>query len=668
MEVVVGAPFEAGGKMEQLWAAVKGQDDAQAPLVVSLRAGLLGKGRPRGYPVHMRRSLLRSTALRRVGVSFSSLLLLASLASCRNGTELEPPATTSAQTDEAAPAPEAEELITHLDPVGDPAPQLDPVELATGKQGAVASAEAHASQIGAEIMEAGGNAVDAAVAVGFALSVTHPSAGNIGGGGFMVLRFPDGEATAVDYRETAPGAASPDMYLDEEGELTERSRVGALAAGIPGDVAGFWYAHSHWGKLEWKQVVEPAVVLARDGWILDEEHAEDLAWGSKRMESAGFEDSAAYFRKSDGSDYEAGDVWRQPALAATLQRIAEQGRDGFYTGAFAEHLVEEVRERGGIWTTEDLAGYEAIEREPLIFPYRDYQVIAMPPPSAGGVVLRQILAASEAMDLAKYPWHSPAQVHAYVEILRRTYADRNLLLGDPGFVDIPMKTLLDVSYIDERIADINPKKATPSDEVGAGVEIEESEQTTHFSVVDGEGLAVANTYTLNGGFGSKVVIEDTGVILNNEMDDFTAKVGAPNMFGLVQGPQNAIEPGKRMLSSMTPTILVKDGKLRAVVGSPGGPTITTTVAQIVLQIVDYERPLVEAVRENRIHHQWKPDKIWHEEALEPKLKKALEKKGHVLETKGWRIGHANCIAVDPENGELTAVADVDRDGGAAVAY
>ncbi len=598
-----------------------------------------------------------------------SLLLGVTSLGCKDqsGAIEQPVADAGELAKQAEPEPEPE-LVLRLEPVGEPAPAMELVEIAKGKRGAVASAEANASRIGVEIMQAGGNAVDAAVAVGFALSVTHPSAGNIGGGGFMVLRFPDGRATAVDYRETAPGAASADMYLDEDGELTDQSRLGAKAAGIPGDVAGFWYAHQQWGKLDWAQVVSPAVALARDGWVLDERHAKDLESAARRMRDAGFEASAAVFRKPDGGAFSAGEVWRQPELAATLQRIADEGRAGFYEGPFAQYMAAQVQELGGIWTAEDLAGYQAIEREPLRFDYRGHEIIAMPPPSAGGVVLRQILAASEALNLKRFAWHSPEQVHYYVEILRRTYADRNLLLGDPAFVNIPMQTLLDVSYIDERIADIDPKRATPSEQIGAGVEIKESEQTTHFSVIDGEGLAVANTYTLNGGFGAKVVIPGTGVILNNEMDDFTAKVGAPNMFGLIQGPQNAIAPGKRMLSSMTPTIIVKDGKVRAVVGSPGGPTITTTVAQIILQLIDYGRPLEQAVRDHRIHHQWKPDKIWHESELEPALKKALEKKGHELETRGWRIGHANCIEIDPQTGEYKAVADIPRDGGSAAAY
>lgn len=607
----------------------------------------------------------------RIASSLSLSVLSFALIGCPDVGEPLPPKdveTTAQPVDE----PEVEDvaLVMRLEPVGEPAPARAIVETASGKRGAVASAEANASLVGIEILEAGGNAIDAAVAVGFALSVTHPSAGNIGGGGFMVVRFPDGKATALDYREVAPKAATPDMYLDEKGELTDKSRKGALAAGIPGDVAGFWYAHDKWGKLDWQQVVAPAIELARDGWTLDEFHAADMAGTSTKMLEYGFADTASLFRKADGTPYAAGDVWRQPELAATLQRIADQGRDGFYAGPIADYMADEVRKLGGIWTAEDLHDYQAIEREPLRFDYRGHEIIAMPPPSAGGVVLRQVLAASETLELAKYPWHSVDQVHFYVEILRRTYADRNLLLGDPGFVEIPMQTLLDTKYVDERMADIQRKKATPSAKVGAGVDAggKESEQTTHFSVVDAEGLAVANTYTLNGGFGAKLAIPGTGVLLNNEMDDFTTKIGSPNMFGLIQGPQNAIAPGKRMLSSMTPTIVVKDGKLRAVLGSPGGPTITTTVAQIILQLIDYGRPLDQAVRDHRIHHQWMPDTVWHEEGLDPKLIKGLEKRGHALETRGWRIGHANCIAVDPATGEFQAVADVGRDGGAAAAY
>jgi gamma-glutamyltranspeptidase/glutathione hydrolase len=561
-----------------------------------------------------------------------------------------------------------------------PAPASREPAVAVGRQGAVSSAEAAASEVGVAILKGGGNAVDAAVAVGLALGVTHPTAGNMGGGGFMVVRLPSGEVAAIDYREVAPKAASGDMYLDAKGEVSDKGRVGPLAAGIPGVVAGLALAHQKYGKLPWTAVVEPAIRLARDGHPLDSFHAKDMEWvggsiakyaaaagPSNAKLAAALKETAATFTKPDGSAYQAGEVWRQPDLAATLELIARGGPDAFYKGAFAERMAAHVREMGGIWSTEDLASYRALEREPIVFPYRGHEVITMPPPSAGGVVLRQILAASEALSLDRMPWDSVERIHSYVESLRRTYADRNHLIGDPAFVNIPMQQLLDTGYIGQRMATIDPKRATPSSEVAAGVQLKESEHTTHFSVVDGAGLAVANTYTLNGGFGAKLIVPGTGVILNNEMDDFTSKVGAPNMFGLVQGPQNAIQPGKRMLSSMTPTIITKDGKLRAVVGSPGGPTITTTVAQIVMQLVDHGRSLEQAVNATRIHHQWLPDQIWHEDSLPKETADALAALGHKLQGRS-RIGHANCIEVDPKSAAFVAVADVVRDGGQASAY
>lgn len=547
-----------------------------------------------------------------------------------------------------------------------PAKDPDDAATAVGIHGAVASAEENASKIGLWVLQNGGNAVDAAVATGIALGVTHPSAGNMGGGGFMVIRLADGSSFAIDYREMAPGKASRDMYLDKDGNVTEDSRKGPRAAGIPGVIAGFAYAHQKWGSMPWEDLVAPAIKLAEEGWELDSFHAADIGYAVKRMKEYGYDSSAAVFSKPDGSTYAAGEVWKQPDLAETLKLIQKDPR-AFYEGPLAEKMASEVQKLGGIWTAEDLANYEAVQREPLVFEYRGHEVIAMPPPSAGGVVLRQILAANEALSQHERTWHSPEQLHYYVETLRRTYADRNLLLGDPDFIKVPMQTLLDVSYIDKRVADIDPNKATDSETIGAGVPPQESEQTTHFSVVDEKGNAVSNTFTLNGGFGAKVVIPGTGVIMNNEMDDFTAKPGTPNMFGLVQGPQNAIEPKKRMLSSMTPTIVAKDGQLRAVLGSPGGPTITTTVAQILVQLVDYGHDLSRAVKESRFHHQWKPDMIWTEEGIDPELQKALEAKGHKIRTRG-RIGHANCIEVDPETKGFRAVADIERDGGAAVAY
>jgi gamma-glutamyltranspeptidase/glutathione hydrolase len=540
--------------------------------------------------------------------------------------------------------------------------------VATGKGGAVASAEAHASRVGIDVMRRGGNAVDAAVAVGFALSVTHPSAGNIGGGGFMLIRLADGSAHALDYRERAPEAASRDMYLDAQGKPDTRSRVGALAAGIPGNVAGLARAHERFGALPWKELIEPAIALARDGWPLDPFHAEDLAAASGAMRAAGYTSSASLFEGPDGAKLEAGEIWKQPDLARTLERIARAGPSAFYTGPLADQLVRGVRAAGGIWTLEDLRDYRAVEREPIEFDYHGHRIHAMPPPSAGGIVLRQVLAGADALGLARLEWSSPARVHLYVETLRRAYLDRNHLIGDPDFVSIPLARLLDPGYGAARVRDVDPQRATPSSALSHGEPLApESPETTHFSVVDGQGNAVANTYTLNGSFGAKLVIEGTGVILNNEMDDFTAKVGAPNMFGLVQGEQNAIAPGKRMLSSMTPTIVTRDGELRAVLGSPGGPTITTTVAQIAMQLVDYGRPLPEAVREPRIHHQGLPDRVLAEQKTPPELLAGLRARGHEVMLLP-RIGHANCVEVDPRSGMLRAVADVERDGGRALAY
>jgi len=554
-------------------------------------------------------------------------------------------------------------------PAPESAPQLpqgDPPRLAIGRRGAVTSAEAQASEAGLAILRKGGNAIDAAVAVGFALAVTHPSAGNLGGGGFMVVRMADGTVAALDYRERAPGKASRDMYLNPQGELTNDRLVGPKAAGIPGTVAGMAMAHARFGRLPWAQVLEPAVRLASEGSVLDEWHALDLERGAERMLEAQFEASALHYLKADRSNYRTGELWKQPELAETIRAIASDPR-AFYEGPIARALVDGVAKAGGIWQLDDLAQYVAVDREPIVFPYRDHEIITMPPPSAGGVVLRQLLAAAEMLELDRKPWRSVDEIHLYVETARRTYADRNLTLADPDFVPLPMTTLLDVAYVARRMTTIDPQRATPSSEIQAGVPpvTEESHETTHYSVVDAEGNAVANTYTLNLGFGSGFVV--AGVLLNNEMDDFAAKPGFANAFGLVQGEQNRIEPGKRMLSSMTPTIVVRDQRLRAVVGTPGGPTITTTVAQIIRAIIDYGLPLEDAVESVRVHHQWLPDVIWTEERIPADIEAELVARGHTIR-KRPAIGHANCIEVDLANGTYRAVADVDRDGGMAVAY
>jgi gamma-glutamyltranspeptidase/glutathione hydrolase len=548
-------------------------------------------------------------------------------------------------------------------------PAHDPAQagVAVGIHGAVASAEGNASRIGVAVLRRGGNAVDAAVAVAFALAVTHPGAGNLGGGGFMLVRMADGSATAFDYRETAPGAATANMYLDASGKVTKDSVIGARAAGIPGTVAGLALAHQRFGRLPWAALVEPALALARDGHRIDEWHARDLEKAVPAMRAAGFEETVRVYTGANGAELHTGDLWKQPDLAATLQVIAHEGPRAFYEGPLAERMVQGVKAIGGIWTSDDLRKYRAVERKPIVFDYRGVQVLSMPPPSSGGIVLRQILAASEILNMQAQPWRSVLGFHLYAEAARRAYADRSELLGDPDFVHVPVEQLTSFDYIKQRMSDIDPQHATPSSRVHGGIIPGESPQTTHFSVVDDDGNAVANTYTLNGNFGAKRVIPGTGVLLNNEMDDFSAKPGEPNMYGLVQSARNAIAPGKRMLSSMTPTILVGDGKLRAVVGSPGGPTITNTVAEIVRALIDYGQPLDVAVNAPRLHHQWLPDQITVEQDFEPDIVSGLQALGHKVE-RFESFGHANCIEVDPPTHGYRAVADVKRKGGEADAY
>ncbi|MGD8862354.1 MAG: gamma-glutamyltransferase [Myxococcales bacterium] len=595
----------------------------------------------------------------------TALLLLATAAACAR-----PPAPTTPTPQ--PPAGQPPEEPTAQQPAPRTLPSLDPdlEGVAVGTHGAVSSAEGHASRVGLQILKRGGNAVDAAIAVQFALAVTHPTAGNLGGGGFLIIRMADGRVSAIDYREMAPGAASSDMYLDEKGEVTRESLVGPRAAGIPGTVAGMALAHERYGTLPWAKLLLPAIELAAEGHAIDEQHAQDLKRGVERIREAGYEESAKLYLAEDGTLLPAGAVWKQPLLAATLQRIADHGPRAFYEGELAETMAAGVQELGGLWTAEDLARYRAVEREPVRFEYRGHEVISMPPPSAGGVVLRQVLGASELLKMASHPWRSPEANHLYIEALRRAYADRNYLLGDPDFAEVPTDTLTSMAYIEMRMGDIDPEKPTPSDEIKGGDPLRgESRETTHYSVVDEAGNAVANTTTLNTGFGARVTIPGTGVLLNNEMDDFAAKPGEPNVYGLVQGERNRIQPYKRMLSSMTPTIVAKDGELRAVLGTPGGPTITTTVIQLVRALVDYGVPLPEAVAAPRIHHQWKPDRVIVEPDIEPELEAGLKAIGHeVIHSRWGRIGHANCVEVDPQTRGFRAVADVARRGGEAVAY
>jgi gamma-glutamyltranspeptidase/glutathione hydrolase len=550
---------------------------------------------------------------------------------------------------------------------GVPAASTDP-GVAVGAHGAVASAELHASQAGLDVLKAGGNAVDAAVAVAFALAVTHPSAGNVGGGGFMLLRTAAGESFAIDYRETAPLAATRNMYLDEHGQMTKDSVLGPRAAGVPGTVAGLELAHTRYGTKPWATLLAPAIALARDGFAIDADLAPEMQQAAERMGKAGFASSARVYLNDDGTPIAAGQTWKQPDLARTLAELAEHPHS-FYDGPLAQRLVQQMQAQGGLWTAQDLAEYRAVVRAPLQFDYLGHQVITMPPPSAGGVVMRQILFASELLDMRKYPYRSAEMFHMYVEATRRAYADRNAWLGDPEFVKLPLAGLLDPEYMRARMQTIDPEHATASSTLGPGKPRFESPQTTHFSIIDDWGNAVANTYTLNTGFGSKVVLEGTGVLLNNEMDDFASNPGTANTYGLVQDEPNKIEPKKRMLSSMTPTFLVKDGQLRAVLGTPGGPTITTTVVQLVRALIDYGMTLDVAVRAPRVHHQWLPDQVLVEPEIEPAIVQGLEARGHKVVPSTWgHFGHADDIEVDPATHGFRAVADITRGGGSALAY
>ncbi|HET6339591.1 MAG TPA: gamma-glutamyltransferase [Polyangiales bacterium] len=587
---------------------------------------------------------------------FRFVIAIALVCACATQTSQTP----AAKTAQTATLP----AITRGLPEGGDKPGV-----AVGTHGAVASAETNASAAGLAVLKAGGNAVDAAIAVAFALAVTHPSAGNIGGGGFMVVHWANGQDVAIDYREVAPLTATRAMYLDASGKLTKASVVGPLAAGVPGTVAGLELAHQRFGSKPWADLIAPAILLARDGHALEQSHAEDMQRAAVQMRDAGFADTARTYLGPDGQPIPTGGLWKQPELAATLQIIATEGPRSFYIGQLANAIATRMQSLGGLWTAADLAQYKAIAREPMRFEYLGHEVITMPPPSGGGIVMRQILFASELLDFRKYPARSPQSFHLYIEASRRAFADRNEWLADPDFVKLPVAGLLDPTYIQQRMTNIDPAHATPSSTISAGTPREESPQTTHFSVVDEAGNAVSNTYTLNTGFGSKVALPGLGILLNNEMDDFAADPGKPNAYGLVQGERNAIQPGKRMLSSMTPTVLLKDGQLRAVLGTPGGPTITTTVTQLMRDLVDYGWPLDEAVKAPRVHHQWLPDQVMVEPTVEPELVEGLRALGHTVETIPWgKIGHADCIEVDPKTLGYRAVADVTRGGGAAAAY
>lgn len=519
---------------------------------------------------------------------------------------------------------------------------------------AVVSPHPLATRVGVEVMRKGGNAVDAAVAVQFAIAVVYPRAGNIGGGGLMVIREADGETAALDYREKAPAAASRDMFLDSIGNpVTGLSTDGHLAAGVPGTVAGLVEAHKRYGKLSWEELLQPSIELAANGFAITAAEAERLRNFQGDFRTYNDED-CAFIREN----WQAGDLLVQKALADALTRIQQRGHDGFYRGETADLIVNEMREGGGLITARDLREYRAQWRTPVSGYYRGYKVISMPPPSSGGVALLQILAACEPYPLTSYGFQRPASVHLVVEAARRAYADRAKWLGDTDFFAVPVGSLIDTAYVRMRMRTFNPALASPSDSIagGSGILLKESFETTHTSVVDPMGNAVSVTTTLNSNYGCKVVVDGGGFFLNNEMDDFSVKPGVPNQFGLVGSEANAIAPGKRMLSSMTPTILEKDGQLFMLLGAPGGSTIITAVLQVIMNVIDFNMPLDKAVQAPRFHHQWLPDEIMVEKnAISPTARAVMEVMGHRFrDVKSLAVVKAILVRAD---GKLHAAGD-----------
>ena len=498
------------------------------------------------------------------------------------------------------------------------------------RNGMVVCAYPDAAQVGLTILKKGGNAVDAAVAVQFALAVTLPEAGNIGGGGFMVYRAADGQTNTLDFREKAPNLATTNMYLDSAGNVVpDMSLYTHKASGIPGSVDGMVTAHKKYGKLSWTELLQPAIDLARNGFKITAKLADDLNRNQtvfKKMNPG-----KSYLQKD--TPWKAGDLLVQEDLAQTLELIRDKGRDGFYGGKVADELIAEMKTGdGGLITKADLTNYHSVWRNPIIGNYRGYKIITMPPPSSGGIALMQLLKSVEKYPLRRWGYNQDSTVQLMVEAERRVYADRSKYLGDPDFYKVPVDSLLNPAYIDSRMKTMNWNAATPSASVLPGTFVGyESDQTTHYSIVDRDGNAVAITTTLNDSFGSKIFVAGAGFLLNNEMDDFSEKPGVPNMYGLIGGKANSIQPGKRMLSAMTPTIIEKDGKLFMIVGTPGGSTIITSVFQTILNVIDFNQDMQQAVTSKRFHSQWRPDDVEIEAgALDTVTRQKLEKKGYKI--------------------------------------
>jgi gamma-glutamyltranspeptidase/glutathione hydrolase len=544
------------------------------------------------------------------------------------------------------------------------APPVDAHEPVFARKGMVVAQEPLAADVGIAVLKSGGNAVDAAVAVGFALAVTHPFAGNIGGGGFMLIRMADGRTTFIDFREKAPLKASRDMYLDAEGKLTRDSLVGWRAAGVPGTVRGLELALKKYGHKSWSELLQPAIQLASPGFPIS--YSQMRSFKANADSLSQFPDSKRIFLKN-GSFYDWNENFQQPELARTLERIASNGAKDFYEGETAQILAREMEKNGGLITLADLRDYQAVERKPLEGDYKGYHVITSPPPSSGGVGILQMLGMLDGTGYEKSGAGSANTYHYLAEAMRRFYADRNEYLGDPDFVKNPNTALLDPSYIRKRRDSIDLNLATASDQISPGLPAGvESTETTHYSIADEQGNVVAVTYTLNAGYGSCVTVPGAGFLLNDEMDDFAAKPGSPNLFGLVQGEKNAIAPGRRPLSSMVPTIVLKNGKPFLVLGAPGGSRIITAVLEVMLNVMDFGMNVQDAIDFPRVHHQWKPDRLDIERGISPDTIALLKKAGyHIEESRPAVIARVEGILLD--GGWLQGGHD-DRGAGKAAGY
>ncbi|PKG77236.1 gamma-glutamyltransferase [Shewanella sp. Actino-trap-3] len=534
------------------------------------------------------------------------------------------------------------------------------------KHGMVSSQEALASQIGVDILKQGGNAVDAAVAVAYALAVTLPRAGNIGGGGFMLVHIAEQNKTiAIDYRETAPAKAYKDIFLDEQGNAVDKlSREHGLAVGVPGTVMGMELALTQYGTMSMKQVIAPAMKLAIDGISVTSDLSNSLSGLKSRITQ--WPSSAEIFYHADGSNYQVNEIFKQPELAHSLSLIAEKGSKGFYQGETAEKIVTAVTNAGGMMSLTDLANYKVVEREPVRGHYRGYEVVSMPPPSSGGIHIIEMLKVLEQFPIDKLGHNSADTLHLMAETMKYAYADRSEYLGDPDFVSVPMKQLISPEYAKNIASKISINKTTPSSEIKPGkLAPYESDQTTHFSIIDKWGNAVANTYTLNFSYGSGLVAKGTGMLLNNEMDDFSAKPGTPNGYGLIGGEANAVEGNKRPLSSMSPTIVMKDGKPYIVTGSPGGSRIINITLQMIMNVIDHKLNIAEATAAARMHHQWLPDFIWVEHTLNRDTISLLEAKGHKVKV-GNAMGSTQSIMMTEQG--LFGASDPRRSGSAAIGY